>query len=108
MERDDLDAPQAAALFWDQLLLGSHCDSNWLEGQEPVRGPWINDDEDWEYIGSPEDRPPFTRDAPALLGFDPMIGQGLHGGGRRGHGAGLGARADVREGDFEYLRSFLR
>ena len=43
--------------FFDEVLSGSRCDRNWLEGA----------------VGGEKDRPRFTSGAPALLGFDSTI-----------------------------------
>ena len=46
--------------FFENVLGGGQCDTNWYEG---AKGN----------LGRPEMRPPFTAEAPALLGFDESI-----------------------------------
>ena len=53
-------AQGGADFFFDDVLGGDQCDANWYEG---AKGN----------LGRPEMRPPFTAEAPALLGFDESI-----------------------------------
>ena len=53
--------PQTAASFFDSLVTGAHCGSNWFEG--------VGD----EALACPECIPKFTALAPALFGFDEDI-----------------------------------
>lgn len=67
VNRDAWAAPhaQSADDFWAGVLDGRHCDMNWLEGLSyaDAHGAW----------GAQSMRPPFSADAPALLGFDGEI-----------------------------------
>ena len=46
--------------YFDHILSGGQCDTNWFEGAKGA-------------LGRQETRPPFTTEAPALLGFDDSI-----------------------------------
>ena len=53
--------PQPAADFFEQVLSGAHCDTNWYEGNVGS-------------LGKRDARPSFPKDeAPALLGFDETL-----------------------------------
>ena len=60
VQRDDKKRKQTASAFFDETFRGVHCDSNWFEGN-------------YGMLGSEYERPMFSRDAPALLGFDETI-----------------------------------
>ena len=58
--RDAADQWQSADTFFDELLEGAHCASNWFEGN-------------FGKLGKKDHVPTFGKTAPALLGFDESI-----------------------------------